>query len=74
MPRNFHVLPREPAKNIPMPPVKPTMGPRPKGGGGNYFRGFWDGDTANDNERDPVWPYYAIGAAVLAMIAVGIFA
>lgn len=58
-----------------MPPVQPTMGPRPTRGGGSYFvRGYWDGDSANDNERELRWPYYVIGAAVAVTCLVGIFA
>lgn len=39
--------------------------------GEELFRDFWH---ANDNERDMAWPYLVIGAAVVAIIAVGVFA
>lgn len=62
MPRNFNLPPREPSKGP--PPVRLTAGPRPK---------YWNDDTASDNRRDPVWPYYVIGAAVVLIIGVGLF-
>lgn len=36
------------------------------------FRAFWD-EPANDNEQELRWPYWVVGAAVLAIIAVGMW-
>lgn len=33
---------------------------------------FWN-EPANDNDRDPNWPYYVIGAAVAIVILVAVF-
>jgi hypothetical protein len=41
--------------------------------GEELFRSYW-GEPANDNRRELVWPYIAIGAAVVAIVAVGVFA
>jgi hypothetical protein len=41
--------------------------------GEEMFRAFWD-EPANDNEPEHRWPIYVIMAAVIAIIAVGIFA
>lgn len=38
---------------------------------GSFLRDSWH---ANDNAAEVRWPYYAIGAAVVLMIAVGLFA
>lgn len=41
--------------------------------GDELFRAFWN-EPANDNVAELRWPYWVIGAAVLAAIAVGVFA
>lgn len=71
MPRNFHVLPRNPVK-IPMPPVKPTMGPRPTiGPHPRLYPERSIGETGSDFE--PTWPFVLIGAAVVLLVLFGIF-
>lgn len=66
MPRNFHVLPREPVK-IPMPPVRPTLGPRPglRRDLADLRRAFWK----DERFREPRWLKFVIAAAALALFA-----
>ena len=33
---------------------------------------FWN-EPGNDNDRDMRWPFYVIGAAVIAIVLIGIF-